>query len=101
MRSGGSETRKQTRYPLRAEAIVERTTGERVRASTVNVSGGGVLLQLEQESELRVGETVTCGVGLYKERPPQSWGTGRIVRVENCLVAIDFQQDVTAQPDSD
>jgi c-di-GMP-binding flagellar brake protein YcgR len=100
MKYGGPDNRKQTRYPLRTEAIVERTTGEKVRASTVNVSGGGVLLQLEQASELQVGETVTCGVRLYEQRPPQSWGTGRIVRVENSLVAIDFQ-NVTALPDSD
>jgi len=100
MKYAGRENRKQTRYPLRTEAIVERATGEKVRAFTVNVCGGGVLLQLEQKSELQVGETVTCGVSLYQRRPPQSWGTGRIVRVENSLVAIDFQ-NVTLLPDAD
>ena len=100
MKYGGSEHRKQTRYPLQTEAIIERTTGEGVPASTVNVSGGGVLLHLEEESALQIGETVTCGVRLYEQKPRQSWGTGRVVRVENSLVAIDFQ-DVTPPRDSD
>jgi len=101
MQDGEPEHRKQKRYPLLAEAVVERSTGERVTASTLNVSGGGVLLQLPDESELQVGEKVTCGVRIYEQRPPQSWGTGRIARVENSRVAIDFQPAPPPPPDSD
>jgi len=87
----GSENRKEPRYPFCATAIIERSTGERVPASTVNVSGGGLLLRVEADSTMELGESVTCEVKLYGNKPLQSWGRGRIVRVDKPLVAIDFQ----------
>jgi hypothetical protein len=94
MKDGTREDRRQIRYPLHTEAVIERMSGEKLAASTVNVSGGGVLLQLAEQSDLQLGETVTCGVKLYKQKPPQPWGNGRIVRVEEYLVAIDFQDGI-------
>jgi PilZ domain len=90
---GEAEQRRQQRYQFQAEAFVERQNGEKLHASTVNLSGGGALLQLDTDSDLRIGETVTCAVRLYACKPPQSWGMGRVVRRMNSLVAIDFQPE--------
>ncbi|HUI55924.1 MAG TPA: PilZ domain-containing protein [Bryobacteraceae bacterium] len=85
------ENRKEIRYPVQAEVVVERASGEKIVASTVNISGGGLLLNLPSAVDFEVGETVTCGVKLYAQKPPQPWGSGRVVRVENSLIAIDFR----------
>jgi len=83
--------RKETRYPVDAEAIVERGNGEQIQASTVNVSGCGVLLETVGDATLAVGEQVQCGIKLYEGKPPQSWGHGKVIRVENSRVAIEFK----------
>ena len=85
--------RKEERYLLATEAVVERKSGEQVLALTLNVSGSGVLLAVAK-STLVVGEEVRCGIKLYEGKPPQSWGTGRVVRVEDSRVAIDFEPSV-------
>jgi len=84
------EQRREPRYALKAEAIIERASGEKLSAFTINVSASGALLELEQPPALELGETVTCGLKLYSDKPPQSWGTGRVVRLSECRVAIDF-----------
>ena len=89
----GSDKRKEERYLLATEAIVERKTGERVLAFTLNVSGSGVLLALKNPAFV-LGEEVRCGIQLYEGKAPQSWGTGRVVRVEDSRVAIDFEPSV-------
>ena len=81
--------RKEQRYPLGAGAIIERKTGERIRAFTLNVSGSGLLLALPAPVFL-IGEEVRCGIKLYEDKPPQSWGVGKVVRVDDRCVAIDF-----------
>jgi len=86
-----SEQRREPRYVLEAEALIERASGEKVPASTINVSGGGLLLLLNQPLALELGEVVTCGLRLYAGKPLQSWGTGRVVRLSGSCVAIDFQ----------
>ena len=82
--------RSEPRHPFSAAAIVERKTGARLTASTLNVSGGGVLLDLTQAAEFAVGEEVSCSIELYAGKPPQAWGVGRIVRIERQRVAIEF-----------
>jgi len=93
--AGGDETassdqRREARYPLRANAIFERKTGERIAGSTVNVSGSGVLLDLAKATDLKLGEEVGCSIQLYDGKSPQAWGVGKIVRVEDRHVAIEF-----------
>ena len=83
--------RREERYPVDTEAIVERDNGEQIHASTVNVSGCGVLLETVEGSALTVGEHVQCGIKLYEGKPPQSWGHGKVIRVENSRVAIEFK----------
>ena len=85
-----SDKRKEMRYLLATEAIVERTSGEQVLAFTVNVSGSGVLLALRAPA-LSVGEEVRCGIKLNEGKPPQTWGVGKVVRVDDTCVAIDFK----------
>lgn len=89
----GLEQRRQQRYPFEAEAFVQRQNGEQLHASTINLSGGGALLHLDAASDLRIGEMVRCAVRLYARKQPQSWGTGRVVRRIDSLVAIDFHPD--------
>lgn len=86
----GSDKRTEERYLLATEAILERNTGERVIAFTLNVSGSGVLVAL-RNATLRVGEEVRCGIRLYEGKAPQSWGIGRVVRVDDSSVAIVFE----------
>jgi hypothetical protein len=83
--------RREQRFPVDAEAILERGNGEQIQASTVNVSGSGVLLQTPENLTLAVGEQVQCGIKLYEGKPPQSWGHGKVIRVENSRVAIEFK----------
>ena len=81
---------------MRAAAVLERRNGEKLTASTVNVSGSGVLLELEKQSEVQLGESVICGVNLYQKKAFQSWGSGRVVRIDKLLVAVDFQSNDAA-----
>ena len=83
------DTRKEQRYLLGTSAIIERKTGERIRAFTLNVSGSGMLLALPAPV-FTVGEEVRCGIDLYDGKPPQCWGVGKVVRVDDRCVAIDF-----------
>jgi len=85
----GSEQRKEERYLLATEAVLERKTGEQFVAFTLNVSGSGILVAL-QNPILYVGEEVRCKIRLYEGKPPQSWGIGRVVRVADSQVAIAF-----------
>ena len=85
----GAEKRKEQRYAMGTEAVLERKSGEQVPAFTLNVSGSGMLLEIKT-CGLLVGEEVRCGIKLYKHKPPQSWGSGTVVRVDGARVAIDF-----------
>ena len=86
----GSNQRREERHPLRTDAILQRKTGERILGSTINISGSGVLLDVAQAEELRLGEEVGCQIHLYDGKPPQDWGVGKVVRVDNCRVAVEF-----------
>jgi hypothetical protein len=91
MADEGPNQRKEPRYPLDTTAILERVTGEQLSVATLNVSGGGMLIQTERAPDLQVGEELCCSVLLYPDKPPQSWGVGTVVRVEDLLVAIEFK----------
>lgn len=82
--------RKEPRHALCATAILERKTGHRLIGSTVNVSGAGVLLDLTQKPDLALGEEVGCSIELYAGKPAQAWGVGKVVRVDDCRIAIEF-----------
>jgi hypothetical protein len=86
----GLDKRREDRYLLATEAILKRKTGEQVLAFTLNLSGSGVLVALRNPI-LNVGEEVRCEIRLYEDKPPQSWGIGRVVRVDDSRVAIAFE----------
>ena len=90
----GSEKRRENRYLLATEAILKRKTGEQVLAFTLNVSGSGVLVALRHPI-LHVGEEIRCAIRLYEDKPAQSWGIGRVVRVDDSQVAIAFESPDT------
>jgi hypothetical protein len=50
-----------------------------------------MLLDMAEAGSLSVGEVVTCAVWLYERKAPQSWGKGRVVRIEASRIAIDFR----------
>ncbi len=68
----------------------DRTT---VSAMSLNVSGGGIYLQLREPLGLTVGENVTCEVSLPDEtdKPIPVWATGIVVRVDEFGAAVEFQ----------
>jgi len=82
--------RREPRHPLRAAAILERRAGLPIVVSTVNVSGSGVLVDVAGSCELALGEEVGCSIQLYDGKPPQAWGVGKVVRVDDSRVAIEF-----------
>ena len=86
----GPEQRVEERYAVQAAAMVERANGQRLSARCVNASGGGMLLDLTQPSDISVGEIVVCALQLYSQKPPQIWGKGRVVRVSASLIAVHF-----------
>jgi len=90
--------RKETRYPVDTQAILERKTGEQLSAATLNISGSGMLVNLARAPDLRLGEELLCSVLLYQDKPLQSWGLGTVRRVEGSLVAIEFKS-VSLAPD--
>jgi hypothetical protein len=88
--TGPNQKRREARYPLQTNALFERRTGEQIAGSTVNISGSGVLLDLAEDSDLKMGEEVGCSIQLYPDKPLQAWGVGKVVRVDSRRVAIEF-----------
>jgi len=90
--------RSELRFLIEAGATVEVVkSGQTVRATTVNMSGGGVLLHFEETSQLAVGDEVICEFKVENKvenddaKPLPYWGVGSVVRVEDCRVAIMLQ----------
>jgi hypothetical protein len=89
-----SDKRREPRFPIETGATVEvQKRGEIVNATTVNISGCGVLLQFEIPTYLAVGDPVVCEFAVTHEpdRPLPCWGVGDVVRVDGCQVAVDFK----------
>jgi hypothetical protein len=63
MEQSSQNLRKELRYPLDTQAILERHTGEQFNAATIHVSGSGMLVQLDHAPDLRLGEEteLQCG----------------------------------------
>jgi c-di-GMP-binding flagellar brake protein YcgR len=78
-----NERRLEARYPIEAKVIVHRNSGESISATATNISGGGMLLHVEQPSGLRIGDPVTVDVELPDDpdKPFASWGIGKVVRL--------------------
>ena len=90
-----TENRREPRFQIEVGATIElHNKGHIVKATTVNMSGCGVLLQLEIPQDLAVGDDALCDFKLSKEvgsNPLPRWGLGTVVRVDGLRVAIDFK----------
>jgi len=89
-----SPKRREPRFVIEAGATVEVCkNGQTMRATTANMSGGGVLLNFEEPVQLEVGDHVICEFRVLHDadKPLPYWGVGNVARVENCRVAIEFK----------
>jgi hypothetical protein len=94
MDTSPTENRREARFQIQAGATVElHNKGQVVKATTVNMSGCGVLLQFAGPLDLVVGDEVICDFKLSKgvDDPLPRWGLGTVVRVDSALVAVDFR----------
>jgi PilZ domain-containing protein len=84
--------RREVRFVIEAGATVEvGKNGQTIHATTVNMSGGGVLLHFEESVPLAVGDQVSCEFKVEHgaDSPLPYWGLGEVVRViEGCSFAI-------------
>jgi c-di-GMP-binding flagellar brake protein YcgR len=87
------ERRSEARYPIEARVIIHRNGGEGISAMAVNISGGGMLLLVEEAAALREGDRVTIEVELadHPGMPFSAWGVGRVVRADGCGYAVQLQ----------
>jgi hypothetical protein len=89
-----SGKRRELRFLIEAGARVEVCkSGQTLRATTANMSGGGVLLDFEEPVQLAVGDRVICEFMVLHDadKPLPYWGVGNVARVENCRVAIELK----------
>jgi len=94
MEPEGIDQRREERFPIKTGATVEvQKRGEIVNATTINISGCGVLLQFEIPTQLAVGDPVVCEFAVTSEGdlPLPCWGVGDVVRVDGNRVAVDFK----------
>jgi hypothetical protein len=88
-----SDRRREPRFPIVAGASVQvRGRNGLAAATTIDVSGGGVLLRYSGNDPLAVGDDVTCEFRLPQDsgEPLPYWGVGSIVRVSDDLVAVEL-----------
>jgi c-di-GMP-binding flagellar brake protein YcgR len=88
-----TERRSEPRYPIEAHVIVHKNNGETISATAANISGGGMLLHVEQLSSLSLGEAVTVEVELPDEpdKPFVSWGLANVVRFNGSHFGVQLR----------
>jgi hypothetical protein len=87
------ERRRDERFPIEAGATVEVSGGgSTMRATTIDMSGSGVLLDFAAASPLAPGDRVDCEFQVAHESgsPLPYWGVGRVVRVDGPRVAVEL-----------
>ncbi len=99
-----SDKRREPRSLIQAGASVEvQKRGKIVNATTVNISGCGVLLEFKIPTQLAVGDPVVCEFAVTHDAAKglPCWGVGDVVRVDGCKVAVDFKAGALAPLDSE
>jgi PilZ domain-containing protein len=89
-----SDRRSEPRFFVGAPAILRRPNGdEAFPAVTLNVSAGGLLIEVAGGHPFLVGEPLVCELALpdRPEQPFASWGIGRVVRVDHAEAAIELE----------
>ena len=95
-----TDRRTETRYPVEAKVIVHRNGGETICATAANISGGGMLLRVDQPSGLRVGDRVTVDVELPDPTKPfVAWGLAKVVRFTGSHFGIQLDAGTFAPGD--
>ena len=87
-----TERRKETRYPIEANALIHKNCGEAILATATNVSSAGMLLHIEQPANLNLDEQVTVDVKLigYPNQPFSSWGAARVAHIDDGYFGIQL-----------
>ncbi len=102
MEYSGPDRRRETRYPITAEVVIEReATRQTISAKSRDISGGGILLLLDKSLGLKVGEKLVCEVRLPRESSQMlpEWGIGTVVRVDNEGAAVEFRAASFPEPE--
>lgn len=86
------ERRKETRYPMEAEAMVHTSSGRAIPATATNISSFGMLLEIDQPAKLSVNDEVTVEIKLPDDpgKPFSSWGVARVVRIDGSCFGIQI-----------
>jgi PilZ domain len=86
------ERRTAVRYPVEAQVIVRRSSGDTVHATAVNISSSGMRLHLDRPCPLSLDEEVTVQVALpeYPDKPFSAWGVGRVAYVDGSGAGIQL-----------
>ena len=98
------DRRFEDRFPVETQVTVEVTgTNEVLDGTSINASGGGLLLRFEEAVKLAVGDEVMCDIkvnGAHKPLP--HWGLGHVVRIEGNFVGIELSAAClhTLEPDT-
>ncbi len=94
MNYNGQDRRREPRYPMEVQVVVRREhSRDAVTGFSLNISGGGIYLRLREPLGLKVGEKVTCEIGLPGDsrKGLPAWGIGEVVRVDEQGAAIEFE----------
>ena len=88
-----TERRMDLRYPTEAHVVIHKNNGETISATAANISGGGMLLHVEEISSLSIGEAVTVDVELPDEpdEPFASWGIAKVVRFDGSHFGVQLR----------
>lgn len=87
------ERRKERRYPIEANVLVRKETGETIRATAVDISSSGMRLQIDREPfPLNLNERVTLEIELpeFAEKPFSSWGIGRVAHIGGATAGVQL-----------
>lgn len=85
MEPDGSDRRREDRFPINAGAAVAvNDNGRTASATTLNISGCGVLLQFAEPVQLAVGDQVVCDFDASHDTDKRLpyWAVGYVVRVD-------------------
>jgi hypothetical protein len=87
-----SERRKETRYSIHANVLVHRSDGETLRAKAANISGGGMLIEVDPPAVLVTGEEVEVEVEVrdVPGKPFACWGLAKVVRSEGSHFGVQL-----------
>lgn len=91
-----ADRRWEPRFEIGAHAKIWRLNEhDKYPAVMLNISGGGLLLQVDS-NPFAIGDEVTCEIELAEphDQPFANWGVGRVVRVDRNNTAIKLSSGV-------